>query len=74
MAIIVSKVSIDIKCLRRLKAKIMKKSILSIQGVQILNKNEQKMVTGGDIIFDPDPCRIQEGCCGKPGHPPCMLK
>ncbi len=47
MAIIVSKVSIDIKCLRRLKAKIMKKSILNLKGVQKLSLVAQKAINGG---------------------------
>lgn len=70
MAIIVSKVSIDIKMFETFKIKIMKKSILSIRGVQFLSKNEQKLVAGGHH----DPCRIQQACCGKPGYPPCMEK
>ncbi|WP_165395945.1 hypothetical protein [Flavobacterium sp. J27] len=49
----------------------MKNSILSIQGVQILSKNEQKEVSGGTFN---DPCSIQEACCGKPGYPKCKLK
>ncbi|WP_165395943.1 hypothetical protein [Flavobacterium sp. J27] len=48
----------------------MKKSILSIQGIRVLNKNEQKIVAGGHH----DPCQIQQACCGKPGYPPCMEK
>lgn len=51
----------------------MKKSILGLKGIQILNVNEQKSINGGGI-FGNDPCALQEACCGKPGNPPCRLK
>lgn len=51
----------------------MKNSIFRSNGIQVLTKAEQKTI-GGGIIFDPNPCRIAEACCGKPGYPACREK
>lgn len=74
MAIIVSKVSIDIKCLRRLKAKIMKKSILNFENFRVVSKEEQLKINGAGGCCNPNSpfgINFPEVCSM---FPPCHLQ